>query len=74
MIKHKIELVTMSDINEFVNIAQSAKGKVTLQDGEEYAVSAKSLLGVVAALEWNSTYVYYTDEALTNKIMKWICE
>lgn len=56
MHKYKIELVTMSDMLSFVEIASKIEGKVALMDGDNYCVSGKSILGAVASMEWGSLY------------------
>ncbi len=46
--KHKIELITHSDIVEFVKIATEATGTVKLIDDNGFCVNGKSLLGAMA--------------------------
>ncbi len=55
MYRHKIELVTASDIREFVSIAGKCKGKVMLRCSDDFCINAKSLLGVILAkkMQWN---------------------
>lgn len=56
MYRNKIELVTSSDIADFVRIASEEQGEVKLIDGTGFCVNGKSLLGALAAVEWNSLY------------------
>lgn len=56
MYRTKIELVGMSDINKFVAITTKLPGVIKLTDGESYSVNAKSLLGALASMEWESLY------------------
>lgn len=56
MFKHKIELITNTDIVNFVQIATEEPGEVRLIDGNGFCVSGKSLLGAMATVEWNSLY------------------
>ena len=56
MYKNKIELTTMNDIQTFVNLMASVKSPVKLIDGNGFCVNGKSLLGAVAAVEWDSLY------------------
>jgi len=56
MHKYQIELVTNADIVEFVNTATRADGAVKLVDGNGFCVNGKSLLGVMATIEWNDLY------------------
>ena len=56
MYKTKIELVGMSDINKFIAITTKLPGIIKLTDGDNYSVSAKSLLGALASMEWDELY------------------
>lgn len=67
--KHKIELVTGKDIKEFVNIATEESGFVNLIDGNGFCVSGKSLLGAMAAVEWNELYCI-SENDIYQKIKK----
>ncbi len=67
--KHKIELVTISDIEEFVKIVSDKPGNVMLIDGNGFCVSGKSLLGAAAAVEWASLYCI-SDEDIYSDIQK----
>ena len=48
MNKYRINLVTMTDINNFVKIASSLRPQVHLIDGAGFRVNGKSLLGAMA--------------------------
>jgi len=53
----KLNLVTMSDVQKFVNAASKCEGKVILTDSERnYVVSAKSMLGAIYTLEWDEIW------------------
>ena len=56
MYKYKINLVTVSDITEFVRIAADVNGEIKLEDDSGFCVSGKSLLGAMATVEWNSLF------------------
>ncbi len=73
MFRHKIELVTTADILNFVRIATEEKGKVRLIDGNDFCVSAKSLLGVMATVEWKSLYCESENDIYTS-IQKYCVE
>ena len=73
MHKHKIELITTADIREFVKIAESAEGEVKLIDGNSFCVNGKSLLGAMAAVEWNSLYCV-TENDIYSQIQKFCVE
>lgn len=55
--KAKINLDTMSVINKFVNTCSKIEYPVHLTDGNQYCVSAKSLLGAIAAFDWSNVFV-----------------
>lgn len=62
----KINIDTLSKINALVTVCSQLDCKVNLVDGEGYCVSAKSLMGAVATMDWNNVYVecerdIYTD-------------
>lgn len=69
MHKYKIELVTTSDIVEFVNIATAEDGTIKLVDDSGFCVSGKSLLGAMATVEWGSLYCV-SDADIYTKIQK----
>ena len=73
MYKHKIELVTTSDIVEFVNIVSTVPGSVKLVDDSGFCVNGKSLLGAMASVEWNSLYCV-SDNDIYQKIQKFCAE
>ena len=69
---YRINLVTTSDITEFTNISQNIDGRVELfckKNG--YRVNGKSLLGCLAAMEFEEVYVD-SDEDIYNKIEKFV--
>lgn len=55
--KLEINLDTMSKINRFVSICAGLDCKVDLIDGEGYRVSAKSLVGALATVDWSHVFV-----------------
>ena len=69
MHKHKIDLITTSDIAEFVTIATSETGIVKLVDDSGFCVNGKSLLGAMATVEWNSLYCV-SENDIYSKISK----
>ena len=46
----------MTDIKEFTDICGQRAHAVHLTDGNGFRVSAKSLLGAMAAVEWDELY------------------
>ena len=66
MYKTKIELVGMSDINKFIAITTKLPGVIKLTDGENYSVSAKSLLGALASMEWDELYCESENDIYTH--------
>lgn len=73
MYKYKVELDTMNDINEFVNVAGTVDGKVCISDNSgDFRVSAKSFLGAVMAVkEWDGLYLV-ADVDVYTKFAKFI--
>lgn len=57
MMKAKINLDTMSRINKFVSICSGLDCAVNLIDGSNYRVSAKSLVGALATVDWSEVFV-----------------
>jgi hypothetical protein len=55
--KEQVNLDTMSKINAFVAICSRLDCKVDLIDGSGYRVSAKSLVGVLASMDWNQVFI-----------------
>lgn len=70
MHKHKIELITTSDILDFVKIATATDGIVKLTDDTGFCVNGKSLLGAMATVEWSSLYCV-SDVDIYSKIEKY---
>lgn len=62
MHKYRIELVTGRDMTEFVQIVTPLPGEIRLTDGRGMCVNAKSILGAVATVEWNSLYCLSENE------------
>ncbi len=69
--KNKIRLDTMSDINEFVAITTKCNGRIVVKDDEGHCVNAKSLLGMVYAMEFKELYVE-SEENIYREISKFI--
>ena len=55
--KERVNLDTMSKINAFVAICSRLDCKVDLIDGNGYRVSAKSLVGALATVDWNQVFI-----------------
>lgn len=60
--KVEINLDTMSKINKFVSICSRLDYKIDLIDGEGYRISAKSLVGVLATVDWSQVFVVCEDD------------
>lgn len=70
--RNKINLVTMTDINEFVKICEGIEGRVELVCGKRgYRVNARSMLGCLAALEFDEMWVD-SDKDIYDQIEKFI--
>lgn len=55
--KAKISIDTLSRINQFVAICAKIDCPVHLVDGNNYCVSAKSLMGAIATTDWSEVFV-----------------
>ena len=53
----KVNLDTMGKINAFVTVCSRLDCKVDLIDGNGYRVSAKSLIGAVATMDWQQVFI-----------------
>lgn len=72
MNKIRIRLDTQSDIAEFVNIANTIDESVTIEDGKNYRVNGKSLMGVMyGTSDFREIYVLSDYENLTSKFMNY---
>lgn len=56
MMKAKVNLDTGNSIKKFVEICTRIDEPVYLEDGDNFRVSAKSLLGAVATMDWREVY------------------
>lgn len=65
MFKHKIELITTTDIMDFVNTVSAVSGEVKLIDDAGFCVNGKSLLGAMASVEWKSLYCVSNEDIYT---------
>ncbi len=72
--RYKIEIITASDVQEFVSIASRCSGKVMLLCGDELCINAKSLLGVMLArgMHWNDLTLV-TENDCYYAFEKFIC-
>lgn len=73
MFKYKIELITLKDVQNFNSIVSKLEGNVYLKDGNAFCVSAKSIMGAIAALEWNNLYCY-SDTDISYEIKDFIVD
>lgn len=68
--KVKVALDTMSDVTAFVAIATQVKEPVHLV-GEDFRVSAKSLLGALYTMEWDEVWCECSTD-IYSKIEKFV--
>lgn len=54
--KVKLQLETMSDISKFVQLCSQVEENVSVTDSMGHCVSAKSLLGMIYAMEWTDVW------------------
>ena len=72
MYKVRVNLITETDICDFVNIANTIKQDVSLKDNEGHCVNAKSLLGCMYSVEFNDMYVCSDCPNLSSKFIKYL--
>ena len=60
--KIKIRLDTIKDAQALSNIAQDLSDEITITDNSGLRVSAKSVLGVIYALEFNELWLESDDD------------
>ena len=68
---YHIRLDTQRDAVEFSRIAETFPGKVLVKDDDGHCVNAKSVLGMLYALEFDSLHVEAENDIYT-KIQKFI--
>jgi len=68
----KIDLETLSDVKEFVDIMTKVKSKAVLVDRDRnFMVNAKSLLGAMYTVEWEEVWLE-SDEDVYSQVMKFV--
>lgn len=53
---YKIRLDTLSEVNQFVKVASSVPGHVTITDKQGLRVNGKSVLGMLYAMEFEELW------------------
>lgn len=74
--KYKVNVVTQSDLIEFVTIATSLGEDIrvrVLNEDNSFICNGKSLLGVRHAMEWDNMYID-SDADIYTKFEKFIAE
>ena len=71
--KVQINIDTLSKINTFVTICSRLDCRVNLIDGHGYCVSAKSLIGAIATMDWSQVFVE-CDKDIYSYIIDFIAE
>ena len=71
--KVKVNIDTLSKINTFVAICSRLDCRVNLIDGQGYCVSAKSLIGAVATMDWSQVFVE-ADKDIYSYIIDFVAE
>lgn len=67
----KINIDTLNKIYNFVGICSTINSKVNLIDGSGYMVSANSLIGAIATMDWNEVFVE-CEEDIYSKIKEFV--
>lgn len=58
----RLRLDTLTDVNKFVNIIAALKQPITITDGNGLRVNAKSVIGVLHALEFDNLVCETEDD------------
>lgn len=66
-----IRLDTLTDIQNFVDMVKKLPGRAVIKDGKGFCVNAKSVLGVMASLEFDTLYLC-TDDILPSTFDKFL--
>ena len=69
----KINIDTLGKINSFVSICSKFDCDIRLIDGADYCVSAKSLIGAVATMDWTEVFVV-SKEDIYSHIKEFVVE
>lgn len=70
--KYKIVLDTVSDVTNFVkNVSIARDATVTVTDGNGLRVNAKSIIGMLYALEFDELWCE-SDTEIYEKIRQWV--
>lgn len=71
--KYKVQLETLKDVIGFVSAVTSADYEVNLTNWDgKYTVSAKSMIGAIATMDWSDTWAVSDNEGLYNLVKKWV--
>ena len=70
---YKIRIDTLSDAHEFASAAAAMKESIVITDGQGLRVNAKSILGVLYALEFNELYCE-TDGDLHHRLQRFVID
>lgn len=67
----EIRLETLNDIHKFVEVVSKINSPVYLEDGENFRVNAKSIIGAIASLEWEKLICVSADD-IYSKIVDFV--
>ena len=67
----RISLDTMSSIQKFVEVTSRIDDRVFLEDNTGFKVSAQSILGALATMDWNEVYCK-CEKDISGHILPWI--
>ena len=69
----RIDLVTTTDVKNFVNAVSQVDEDVTLIDSVKHCVNGKSLLGVMYSLEWDEVYCICSKD-ISGLLLPWLVQ
>ena len=71
----KLNLITLTDVKEFVDIMSKRKSKAVLVDKDhDFVVNATSMLGAMYSIEWDEIWLETEDDCCYNDIRKFMAE
>lgn len=71
--KYQVRLETLRDVASFVATINTVEYEVRLTTYDnKYTVSAKSMIGAIATVDWNDVWVISDNSDLYNLVRQWV--
>lgn len=62
----KLRLDTLTDVQNFVRIANEIDTPIIIKDGDGHCVSGKSIMGMLYSLEWKEIWCECNEDIYSN--------